>query len=430
MRRFFPLVTLVLFLFLGLMCAPYDGESADPVVKKATSNQPVAVKKAPVNQSTPDTKASARQPAKKKTTQPKSAVATKASPAETKATRATKPPVAKTTPAPDQQAAVTRTKSGKKSLKRHAGRSAPTKSKTVSARKTTASPSENKTVHKKKKRADQSSAGAIATTGGRGSIADQISAKSVMVMDAASGEAIFAKAPDTPRQPASTIKIVTGMIALKSLKTNQFIRVSARAAGMPSSKIHLDPGNSYKANDLINAVLLASANDASVALAEGISGSEEQFANLMTMSARMWGATNTICRTASGLTAEGQQSTARDLANLFRYAMRHEDFARRMHERKISTSYGKSLLNHNKALWRIDGAVAGKTGYTLAARQTYVGQFSRDGHTIVVAIMGSESMWADLAKLVNYGFEQKRRQEWARGRTSGTGGERGSITVN
>jgi D-alanyl-D-alanine carboxypeptidase len=242
----------------------------------------------------------------------------------------------------------------------------------------------------------------------------QISARSVIVMDAGNGGSIFEKMPDNPRQPASTIKIVTAMIALKSLKNDDVVDVSSHAAGMPSSKIFLDPGKNYRVNDLINAVLLASANDASVALAEKIAGSEDKFANLMTLSARMWGARNTICRTASGLTAVGQQTTARDLANLFRYAMQHDEFARRVHEKFISTSYGKTLRNHNKALWRLDGAVGGKTGYTVAARQTYVGQFTRDDQTIVVAIMGSESMWADLEKLVNYGFRKKKEGQVAR----------------
>jgi D-alanyl-D-alanine carboxypeptidase (penicillin-binding protein 5/6) len=256
----------------------------------------------------------------------------------------------------------------------------------------------------------------------------QISSRSAIVMDADTGDEIFAKYPDNPRQPASTIKIVTAMIALKSLKQDEVIDVSDKAAGMPSSKIFLDPGKNYRANDLINAVLLASANDASVALAEKISGSEESFANLMTLSARMWGARNTVCRTASGLTALGQQSTARDLANLFRYAMQDDDFASRMHEKFISTTYGKVLRNHNKALWRLDGAEGGKTGYTVAARQTYVGQFTRDNHTIVVAIMGSESMWADLEKLVNYGFHKKKEDRVAR--IEADGKERTTARVN
>ena len=243
----------------------------------------------------------------------------------------------------------------------------------------------------------------------QGNIEGRISAKSFMVMDDQTGGTIYTRSPDSPRQPASTIKIVTGLIALKTLQNDSILTVSNKAAGMPSSKVFLDPKRSYRANDLINAVLLASANDAAVTLAENIAGSEEKFANMMTMSARMWGAENTVARTASGLTAEGQQSTARDLATLFRYAMQHEDFARRMREKKITTSYGKSLLNHNKALWRIDGAVGGKTGYTVAARQTYVGKFTRDGASIIVAVMGCESMWADVAKLVEYGFAHRQQ---------------------
>jgi D-alanyl-D-alanine carboxypeptidase (penicillin-binding protein 5/6) len=249
-------------------------------------------------------------------------------------------------------------------------------------------------------------------------ISRQISSQSFMVMDAQTGATLYAKAPDTPRQPASTIKIITGLIALQALPGDETVNVSRNAAAMPSSKIHLDPQQEYLANDLINAVLLSSANDASVALAEKISGSEDNFANLMTLSARMWGAKNTVCRTASGLTAEGQQSTSRDLATLFRYAMQDEKFVTRMRERTLPTAYGRPLNNHNRALWRIDGADAGKTGYTRAARQTYVGQFTRAGYSIVVAILGSEAMWADLEKLVDYGFKVQEQKENARPETT------------
>ncbi len=235
----------------------------------------------------------------------------------------------------------------------------------------------------------------------------QISSKSVMILDAQTGEPLFAKAPDAPRQPASTIKILTGMIALKRLDEQEPVSVSSHAESMPRSKIYLNAGERYKADDLINAVLLASANDASVALAEKIAGSEEAFARLMTLHARLWGARNTICRTASGLTAEGQQSTARDLAEIFRHAMQDRDFAERMRRTKASTACGKTLRNHNKALWQVDGAVGGKTGFTSRARQTYVGQFKRGEDTIVVAIMGSETMWSDIRRLVEYGFQRK-----------------------
>ena len=176
---------------------------------------------------------------------------------------------------------------------------------------------------------------------------------------------------------------------------------------MPRSKVYLRPGKTYVADDLINAVLLASANDASVALAERIAGSERAFAKLMTRKAESLGATNTICKTANGLTAPGQQTTAHDLATIFRQAMLDGDFCRRMAVTEVKTSDGKLLHSHNRALWQIEGAEGGKTGYTDAARKTYVGKFSRDGHEIIVALMGSESMWEDVRRLVDFGFQTK-----------------------
>jgi D-alanyl-D-alanine carboxypeptidase (penicillin-binding protein 5/6) len=239
------------------------------------------------------------------------------------------------------------------------------------------------------------------------SINRHITSKSAIILDAETGKAIYAKAPDNPRQPASTIKVLTGMIAMKRLKNNEKVGVSRHAEKMPRSKVYLSTRKKYKANDLINAVLLASANDASVALAEKIAGSEADFAKLMTLHARLWGAKNTVCRTASGLTAQGQQSTARDLAQIFRHAMQDKEFAHRMKRTKVKTSYGKLLRNHNRALWQVEGALAGKTGYTNKARQTYVGQFKRGDDAIVVAIMGSETMWTDIKRLVEYGFKKK-----------------------
>ncbi len=235
-----------------------------------------------------------------------------------------------------------------------------------------------------------------------------LSAKSFIIIDAVSGKTILAKAPDNPRQPASTIKVLTGMIAIKSLENDTAVSVSKKAARQPRSKIYLDQQKQYKANDLINAVLLSSANDASVALAEKIAGSEQSFAKMMTLRAKLWGAKKTVCKPATGLTAKGQSSTARDLATIFRHAMRDSEFAARMKKTKVRTSDGKLLRNHNKALWQVQGTQGGKTGYTNAARQTYVGKFKRGEDEIIVAIMGSERMWTDIKRLVNYGFQKKK----------------------
>jgi D-alanyl-D-alanine carboxypeptidase (penicillin-binding protein 5/6) len=239
----------------------------------------------------------------------------------------------------------------------------------------------------------------------------KLSSKSAIVMDARTGQILYAHEPDRPGQPASTIKIITGLIAIHSLRDTDMVKPSSRAASMPRSKIYISPKKSYAADDLINAVLLASANDASVALAERVAGSEPSFAKLMTSKARSLGATNTLCKTATGLTAPGQQSTVRDLATVFDKAMQDREFAERIGRTKVGTRYGQVLHSHNKALWRVDGAVGGKTGYTLAARQTYVGKFSRDNTELIVALMGSETMWTDVSRLVEYGF--KREQQLA-----------------
>lgn len=236
----------------------------------------------------------------------------------------------------------------------------------------------------------------------------RLTSKSAIILDAESGDMIYSHLPDKPAQPASTIKILTGLIAIQSLENEEWVPASRRAANMPRSKVYLHRGKSYRANDMINAVLLSSANDASVALAEKIAGSERVFAKLMTHKAKAWGAENTICKTASGLTAKGQKSTARDLAVLFSRAMENDEFAKRIARRKVRTGYGKLLRNHNKALWQIDGAEGGKTGYTRAARQTYVGKFRRGDDELTVAVMGSETMWDDIKSLVEYGFAKKR----------------------
>lgn len=235
----------------------------------------------------------------------------------------------------------------------------------------------------------------------------KLTCRSAYIMDARTGKVLYDRSADLPGQPASTIKIITGLIAVESLNGNEMVRASAYAANMPASKVYLKKGDSYQANDLINAVLLASANDASVALAEKVAGSEQAFARLMTKKAESLGAQNTICKSANGLTKPGQQTTARDLATVFNRAMRNPEFAERMATVQVRTRDGKVLRSHNKALWTLDGAVGGKTGYTVAAGKTYVGKFQRDGQSIIVALLGSASMWDDIATLVEHGFAKE-----------------------
>ncbi len=188
----------------------------------------------------------------------------------------------------------------------------------------------------------------------------RITSISAIVIDPVRNLTLFAKAPDVPRQPASTIKVLTGTIALEALSGDEAVTISANAASRPSSKMYLDPKKEYLADDLISGVLLASANDASVAIAELISGSEENFTKLMNRLAKDWGATNTDCRTATGLTAKNQKSTSRDLALIFKHAMQSEEFAERIKRRAMQTVDGKKFYNHKRHSGRSRGPLEEK----------------------------------------------------------------------
>lgn len=229
-------------------------------------------------------------------------------------------------------------------------------------------------------------------------------ARSAIVLDADTNYIYFDKNSCLPLQPASTIKIVTGLLALKNLDANDPVRVSHYAQTAPPQKAYLRCGKTYPAIDLIYATLLHSANDASRALAEKIAGSEEEFAQIMTRTARELGAKNTNCRTASGLTAPDQYTTAYDLAVIFKKAMQDEKFSNILKTRKFEIHGGKFVVNHNKALWQIEGAEGGKTGFTRVAKKTYVGMFKRNDRTIVIAFLGSENLWGDVRYLIRKAF--------------------------
>lgn len=229
-------------------------------------------------------------------------------------------------------------------------------------------------------------------------------ARSAIVLDADTNYIYFTQNQGLPLQPASTIKIVTGFLALKNLEESDPVTVSRYAAKAPCQKAYLRCGKTYPAIDLIYATLLHSANDASRALAEKMAGSEEEFAQIMTRTARELGAKNTSCRTASGLTAPGQHTTAYDLAVIFKKAMRNEKFSNILKTRKFEIHGGKLVRNHNKALWQIEGAEGGKTGFTRAAKKTYVGMFKRNNRTVVIAFLGSENLWSDVRYLVRKAF--------------------------
>lgn len=234
------------------------------------------------------------------------------------------------------------------------------------------------------------------------------SAVAALVMDAETGEALYEKNPHLPLPMASTTKVMTALLGVERLRPHELVEVSAYAASMAPSKIHLKPGELIRVDDLLQAILLKSANDASAALAEKISGSEAAFARLMTRRARELGALNTHFENASGLPADDHYSTAYDLAILLRYAMRRPDFAEimQMKTASVESAAGRmwNIRNHNRLLWTFPGALGGKTGWTRASRHCYVGMVEGSGRTLIVSVLASSRLWDDIQELLRYGF--------------------------
>jgi serine-type D-Ala-D-Ala carboxypeptidase (penicillin-binding protein 5/6) len=246
---------------------------------------------------------------------------------------------------------------------------------------------------------------------------DDLSARALLLMDAKTGKILYQKKADVPLPPASTTKVLTAILTLESQKRfKDLLTVSKAATRVPASKLYLKPGQTVSIEDLLYGVLLASANDASVVLAEGIGGSVERFAEIMTKKAQDIGATNTRFSNPHGLTAADHYSTARDLALIFRYAMKNPAFRQIVHT-KISSvrslSPGKkstrtrliSVRNHNRLLWGYEGAIGGKTGYTFAAQKCFVGAVERNGVTLIISLLGSRDLWGDTKRLLEYGFD-------------------------
>jgi len=246
---------------------------------------------------------------------------------------------------------------------------------------------------------------------------EDLTARAAILMDAATGKILYQKEPDLRLPPASTTKIVTAILALESgRKLKDSLTVSKSATRVPASKLYLRPGQTITIEDLLYALLLSSANDASLVLAEGIGGSVEQFTELMTKKAHELGATNSNFSNPHGLTAPDHYSTARDLAILFRYAMKNATFREIVQTRISSVSSNSvvrkktvarriSVRNHNRLLWNFDGAIGGKTGYTAAAQKCFVGAVARNGVTLIVSILGARDQWGDTKKLLEYGFD-------------------------
>ena len=250
----------------------------------------------------------------------------------------------------------------------------------------------------------------LAFAPGQAGAAPRLTARAALVIDAASGETIWARNADDPLPPASTTKILTAILALESGRLDERFAVSEFAAETAPSKINLRPGQRMQLRDLVYAVLLNSANDAAEVVAEGLAGSQAAFAARMNEKARAIGATHTHFANPHGLTASGHVASARDLALIFRYGMRLPLFREMLETRRVEVPlegtgiHLVSLHSHNKLLTGYSYPVIGKTGYTRPARRCFVGAATHDGREIIIALLGASDLWGDAKRLFAYGF--------------------------
>ncbi|MCL5105237.1 MAG: D-alanyl-D-alanine carboxypeptidase, partial [Armatimonadetes bacterium] len=229
---------------------------------------------------------------------------------------------------------------------------------------------------------------------------------SAVLMDASSGQVLYAKNPDVRRSNASTTKIMTAILIMEHCKLSDKITASKNASETPFTSLHLKPGEKITVLDLLTGMLIRSANDAAVAAAEHIAGSVPKFAAMMNKKAAEIGCKNTHFVTPNGLYAPGHYSSAYDLCLMARYALRYQLFNDIVRTRKYaltSRSMNKAdmvVFSKCKFLRNYPGADGVKSGYTKQAGYCYVGSATRNGWRLVSAVLKSNNAGADTAAMM------------------------------
>lgn len=242
--------------------------------------------------------------------------------------------------------------------------------------------------------------------------APTVAASSYLLIDADSGKVLTEHNADTPLPPASLTKMMTSYIASMEILKGQLreedeVLISEKAWRTGGSKMFIEVGNRVRVIDLLRGVIIQSGNDASVALAEHIAGSEEAFADLMNSHARRLGMNNTHFENATGLPGENHVSSARDMAIMAKAIIEDDPEHYAIYKEKEFVWNGIRQPNRNLMLWR-DNTVDGlKTGHTEEAGYCLVASAKRDGMRLISVVMGTASEQARAAetqKLLTWGF--------------------------
>lgn len=235
--------------------------------------------------------------------------------------------------------------------------------------------------------------------------AQAMSAQKAILMDAVTGRVLYEKEANSRSLIASTTKIMTALIICEQCNVLDRMRIPKEAVGIEGSSMYLKEGEVLTLQELLYGLMLQSGNDAAVALAIYCGGTVEGFAELMNDKARLLGMCGTHFENPNGLDSPEHYSTAKDLATLAAYAMKNPIFAKTVSTKTV-TAGNRSLRNHNKLLWQVEGADGVKTGYTKAAGRILVSSATRQGRRLVAVTINDGNDWVDHASMLNEGFTE------------------------
>lgn len=239
-------------------------------------------------------------------------------------------------------------------------------------------------------------------------------AQTWILADLDTGQVLAARDENVGHPPASTIKVLLALVALDELSPDSTVVADEAVTHVECNCVGIKPGRTYTARQLLDALLLVSGNDAANTLAQMLGGEAATVAK-MNAKATALGAVNTQATTPSGLDGPGGSgvSTAHDLAVIFRAALANPVFAQITAQPSAmfpGDNGDHPIVNQDELLSRYPGAIGGKTGFTNAARKTFVGAAAREGRRLVIAMMyglvhqGGPSYWDQAASLFDWGF--------------------------
>lgn len=241
----------------------------------------------------------------------------------------------------------------------------------------------------------------------------ELQAKAAILVDEGSGRILYAKNAHLRLPPASLTKIMTALVVIENGHLNKEVCVSKCAAETGESSIWLEEGEVLSRMDLLYALMLVSANDAAVALAESVAGTEKAFINRMNSRAGELHLRDTHFVNPHGLQDQSHYTSAFDLAMITREGMQHPFFRKVIATREKNIPWPghpwqRVLSNKNRLLYRYEGAIGVKTGYTREAGNCLVGAAQRGNLRLISVVLNSPQVYDDTEKLLNYGFQNYR----------------------